>query len=64
MVQQTEKNIRMNTESTEVFYNEYTRLFEAEEISKEEYLALLRVLETDDEGLKNIIDTAIFVNSK
>lgn len=54
----------MNTESTEVFYNEYTRLFEAEEISKEEYLALLRVLETEDEGLKNIIDTAIFVNSK
>jgi uncharacterized protein YqgQ len=64
MVQQTEKNIRMNTESIEVFYNEYTRLFEAEEISKEEYLALLRVLETNDEGLKNIIDTAIFVNSK
>jgi hypothetical protein len=54
----------MNTESTEVFYNEYTRLFEAEEISKEEYLALLRVLETNDESLKNIIDTAIFVNSK
>jgi uncharacterized protein YqgQ len=54
----------MNTESTEVFYNEYTRLFEAEEISKEEYLALLSVLETNDEGLKNIIDTAIFVNSK
>lgn len=54
----------MNTESTEVFYNEYTRLFEANEISKEEYLALLRVLETEDEGLKNIIDTAIFVNSK
>lgn len=54
----------MNTESTEVFYNEYTRLFEAEEISKEEYLSLLRVLETNDESLKNIIDTAIFVNSK
>lgn len=54
----------MNTESTEVFYNEYTRLFEAEEISKEEYLALLSVLETDDVSLKNIIDTAIFVNSK
>ena len=54
----------MDTQSTEVFYNEYTRLFEAEEISKEEYLALLSVLETDDVSLKNIIDTAIFVNSK
>lgn len=54
----------MDTQSTEVFYNEYTRLFEAEEISKEEYLALLRVLETNDESLRNIIDTAIFVNSK
>jgi uncharacterized protein YqgQ len=54
----------MDTQSTEVFYNEYTRLFEAEEISKEEYLALLRVLETEDISLRNIIDTAIFVNSK
>jgi uridine kinase len=54
----------MDTQSTEVFYDEYTRLFEAEEISKEEYLALLGVLETNDESLKNIIDTAIFVNSK
>ena len=57
-------DVTMDTQSTEVFYNEYTRLFEAEEISKEEYLALLRVLETNDESLKNIIDTAIFVNSK
>jgi uncharacterized protein YqgQ len=54
----------MDTQSTEVFYNEYTRLFEAEEISKEEYLALLSVLETEDVSLRNIIDTAIFVNSK
>jgi hypothetical protein len=54
----------MDTQSTEVFYNEYTRLFEAEEISKEGYLALLSVLETEDVSLRNIIDTAIFVNSK
>ena len=57
-------DITMDTQSTEVFYNEYTRLFEAEEISKEEYLALLKVLETEDVSLRNIIDTAIFVNSK
>ena len=57
-------DVKMDTQSTEVFYNEYTRLFEAEEISKEEYLALLRVLETEDISLRNIIDTAIFVNSK
>ena len=57
-------DVTMDTQSTEVFYNEYTRLFEAEEISKEEYLALLRVLETEDISLRNIIDTAIFVNSK
>jgi len=57
-------DVTMDTQSTEVFYNEYTRLFEAEEISKEEYLALLSVLETEDVSLRNIIDTAIFVNSK
>ena len=57
-------DVTMDTQSTEVFYNEYTRLFEAEEISKEEYLALLKVLETEDVSLRNIIDTAIFVNSK
>ena len=57
-------DVTMDTQSTEVFYNEYTRLFESEEISKEEYLALLRVLETEDISLRNIIDTAIFVNSK
>jgi hypothetical protein len=57
-------DVTMDTQSTEVFYNEYTRLFEAEEISKEGYLALLSVLETEDVSLRNIIDTAIFVNSK